>query len=295
MNKVTFRTIIPFLFFLCCLVISNGLCMNVQPQVAKFEIIGFEDLNEITNTKTVNLTISCVDGSGSGSVQLTTDPSDVPLGFAPILEIPSMEVGDTSTLTIRVQNLGTPANQDFILNAVVKNDLNLFCDNALTRGTLLKRTRESTFITVVTKYNGTLMNGLPIKIKYFDYFQTGFTGSSNNGSVRFDFETSADVRTEVIFVGNDIYMPAVNTITVYGEHEETVTLDLNKINDSKEENRGNLEYTALIFGLIIAAIYVGTALVIVGSNLWKKHTYTSQSKMRLHNIHHNSKNSTASG
>ena len=132
----------------------------------------------------------------------------------------------------------------------------------------MKKTGESTFITVVTEYNNQTIDNLPIRIEYFDYSQTGFTGSNNNGSVRFDFETSADIRALVIFVGNDFYLADAKTLMVYGGHEETVTFELNKINDSLEENMDNWESNTLIFVLIIGVIFVGIVLIIGSVSLW---------------------------
>jgi len=252
--------IIP-LILLSTWVISSVYCVTWEPQLGNFDIIEFDNLGEITNIKTVNLTICCVEGSGSVTIKLKTDPI-VPLSFIPTFGIPSMEAGDNYTKTITVQNLGTETTRDFVLIATVEDSFGTVTDNATSSGTILKKTGVPTYLYVSTKCRGDTINNLPITIEYFDYTQTKNTGLNGAGLVKFDLETSADITTKVIFEGNDVYESASTTVTVLGGEEKTITFDLNKLDGSTDEGNSNWEIVVLVLGIGAMATILGVVYLL---------------------------------
>lgn len=253
---VIFPLLFLFTWFISCV-----LCVTWEPQLGNFDIIEFDNLGEITNIKSVNLTINCVEGAGSVIIKLKTDPV-VPLSFTPTFGIPSMEAGDNYTTTITVQNLGTEITQDFFLIATVENSFGTVTDNATSSGTILKKTGVPTYLYVSTKCKGEAINNLPITIEYFDYTQTKTTGLNGAGLVKFDLETSADITTKVIFEGNDVYESASTTVTVLGGEEKTITFDLDKLGGSTDEGTGNWEMVAVVLGLGAMATILGVVYLL---------------------------------
>ena len=60
----------------------------LQPQVADLRITSFENFGDIVDRKSHSLTVTCVEGSGSGQIRFTKEPSDTPISITPV-SVPS--------------------------------------------------------------------------------------------------------------------------------------------------------------------------------------------------------------
>lgn len=115
-----------------------------QPTVGNFRITNFPDFGEVADTKTLTLTITCIEGGGSAQISFTTEPNGVPISFTPNSGTPSLSEGESYTHDFDILNLGTETNLDFGINATVNNSLGEITDTKTAYGTLLEKTGEPT-------------------------------------------------------------------------------------------------------------------------------------------------------
>lgn len=254
---------ISFLILLCSIISVQATSVTYQPLIGNFEIVEFDDFGMVTNLKNANLTIRCVEGSGSASVKLTKE-GDASISInSPTLGIPSLSAGESYTAVVRISNLQNLESQDFTITATVSNSIGSVTDNAVSSGTALKYTSQPTYLNVETLYKGQPINGLEITINYFDYSQTKETSTFHGqGTAQFDLETSADIEdVEVFFEGNAVYYPVSTDIDVEGGSEETVTFNLDKIGESNEEQGGYWEMVAVILGMFAMITILGVVYI----------------------------------
>ena len=228
-----------------------------QPQVANFEITSFPDFGDVANIKTSYITIKCVGGAGSAQVSFTKSPADLSLSVIPVFGTGRLENGESVKIPFDIQNLGTESSMDFSIIAKVKNVLGSVTDTATAKGRLLEKTGSSTIVNVVTQYEDTLINGLPVTIEYAGDSQTKHTGPDGVGIATFNLETSEDVSVTASYAGGDIYLAKSKTVDVSGGTEATIYLNLLK--------EGEIETDDFWVWVLVAAVVAVAVVVVVYS------------------------------
>lgn len=197
-----------------------------QPQVANFEITSFPDFGDVADVKTVPVTVTCLEGSGSAQVSFTKNPLNAPFSITPIIGTPILTTGESYTFDISIQNLGTPNPVDFSVEANVRNALGSVTDTDSANGRLLAKTGATTIVNVITQYEGNPISNLPVTLFYAGTSQTKTTGQNGLGTATFNLGESGDLQVKADFAGNSYYLPASQTKTAKGGSETTITLSL---------------------------------------------------------------------
>jgi hypothetical protein len=124
--------------FLITITTTNAL--TYQPMVGDFRIAKIDQIGEINDTKEITITITCIEGEGSGQIRFTTDPETIPLSINPPTNGFSLTNGESTTLNFELKNLGATENKPFTITAKITNSLGTTTDNKTATGTLLDQT-----------------------------------------------------------------------------------------------------------------------------------------------------------
>jgi len=228
-----------------------------KPLVAKFDITNFPNLGDIADEITSTITVSCVEGEGSGSITFSVNPATAPLSLdPPTIGIPSMKAGDVKQFTYKILNLGTENEVSFSVTAVAKNMIGAVCDTATASGKLLKKTGALTVLTVRTLFNNQPVSGIQVTVKYAEQTKSGITDTGGAGSISFSLESYQGI-VSVETGATNVYQPGFGSVIVASGTQTVLEINLQKWGQE-----GGYDYTILLYaGLGIAAIAVVTTIL----------------------------------
>lgn len=227
-----------------------------QPQVANFDITAFPDLGDISDRKTSSITVTCLEGAGSGTITFNTNPENLPISLdPPVIGTGSMSAGDVKTFNYEILNLGIADDTAGTITGTIKNSLGTTTDTATASFTLLQKTGSETILTVKTIYQGdkSPITGIVINIEYAEQSKSGLTDTSGQGVITFSLGSySGDVR--ITSASTATYRPKELTVQVTAGKQTTIILELYKFSENPFDWTQFLPWVLLI-GVTVPVVF----------------------------------------